>query len=53
MVSVDDDKRDENSDAEKPFTREDFMRDLKRVADAKPPSGVLIKRPAESDGKKS
>lgn len=35
-----------------PFTRENFLRDLKRVADAKRPSDEKEKRPAQSESKK-
>jgi hypothetical protein len=34
------------------FTREDFMRDLKKVVGAKPPSGASKKRPGQSSSKK-
>lgn len=45
---------DENEDHKsKPFTREDFLRDLKRVVGSKPPSDEIAKRRAQSVNKKS
>lgn len=49
MGCMDDEKQ---ATREKPFTREDFLRDLRRVVDAKRPCDEKEKRPVQSASKK-